>query len=347
MIRTHNFDWSINPTEPITFVIDKEANCFNELVKTFVGKCYQNKYIISIDNINKISNCEIYQRDESARGKINVNFNATIFETRVGNILPCCKVTEKTLENIYLESNFDHDTMELVKEKIKEYSIDITNKIKISCINDDKYWSSIKVGQYVPIEVLASNYQLFTDFISIIGRIFIGFNQDDIPGTLKYYTVSNNTISEEEIKILTDIIEMNIDKNVLTKDKNVKHFLDLLSTKNINDANNTYKINDKECYVIKNNADLLSFIKLIKNDEINPLMLCYSDLSELKIYKLDNKIIDTNMSQISITLFMALFNIIIKYVNIINVIDEWSIIFSDNTLMKSHQNIWLLIQKYK
>ena len=65
---------SLNVRNPINFCTNKQKHVFNELEKIYVKKCYAGCFIISIMNIDEISDCVISKTNTSGEGMVNVKF---------------------------------------------------------------------------------------------------------------------------------------------------------------------------------------------------------------------------------------------------------------------------------
>jgi len=78
---------TLNVRDPINFCADKQTHILSELKKIYVGRCYQDCYILSIEEILKSSSCRDQQTNNTGRGYIEVMFRARVTKSTKWDIL--------------------------------------------------------------------------------------------------------------------------------------------------------------------------------------------------------------------------------------------------------------------
>lgn len=359
MYVRRTFDYRINIyNKVIEFVSNKEENCRNELVKIFVGKCYDGCFIVSIENINMMSGVEIYQQNEDGTGIMNVNFTVIAYKVELGDLIPNCKVEKKEPNHIYLSTiiNQNHELGNDVDNQLDNGKF---NTAKLMCINRDIY-NSIKEGQLVIFEVFSSSYQLFSDFVAINGRIFVSHKDEPIAGYTKTFKIYDTKFTDYEVGLVQHMLDNKLNLITNNSDNNkysgmVDYFKQLLLDKtNYNiDKSNSHKSGKKttsdNIKLIDNINHIDEIIKLI--DKNNIIQLNRTSFDSLSVININSNLSvselkdnETDLTFIEYRLFDAICMIINQYNNLVNVINELAITFSNKTLFEKHNNIWLIIK---
>lgn len=94
MLHQKLIDATIPVRNPINFCADKRRHALIHLKNTFEGKCFKGGYIVSIDEIAKISDCRIVSTNHSAEGTIDVQFSATVAVFSQWDIIPGVRIVK-------------------------------------------------------------------------------------------------------------------------------------------------------------------------------------------------------------------------------------------------------------
>ena len=105
MIKAKTFVETLNIERPCAFMVNKYDNTIRRLKTVYEKKCFRGTYILEVDKINKISDCEIIASNLRSIGIINVEFEAKVINYSEGDIIADTVIIIK--DNIpYCKSEF-------------------------------------------------------------------------------------------------------------------------------------------------------------------------------------------------------------------------------------------------
>lgn len=87
MFHKRQYDDTIEVKDPIDFILNKHSNVEQHLVNKYVGRCFKGCYIMKIIKLVEISPCNIINTNISAKGSIDVRFNAEVYVCSVGDMI--------------------------------------------------------------------------------------------------------------------------------------------------------------------------------------------------------------------------------------------------------------------
>jgi hypothetical protein len=309
-----NFDIILNITN-INDIFTK--NLDNRLLylinEKYSNKCYMNSYILKINKILNRSLLESNQNDLNCSFNISIQFEAECLVYNKNEIILNMEIQEIINNNILLKKD---KTLALIKNN-----------------NDLK---SFQKGDKLPIIVGKVKYSLGSDKISINSYPFIPITNEII-----YYKISK--LSKSDFELLNDNIikyiheEEDIKKNILNKKNNTwNYFQELI-----------YPYKKKIESKSKSTIDILKFINNLNNSTDESFIISLEDKNDISnrlfnIYKEDeiNNYIKNNS-------YLILYELCKKYYLYLKVINDLSIEYSSDKLIKDNKNIFDIYLKYK
>lgn len=330
MIFEKVFEVTINITNPINFCINKYQNTLISLNNIYENKCYLGTFILKINNILKISSCKIINTNSSSGGLVDVRFSADVYILNQWDIIIGAKIKEKS----------DIAISDYEKNNVK---ICITFKPTNIHVN------TLAVNQLLPIRIVKSICKPNYNYIIAIG-ILLTCDKKSVIYKVKG-KVNENALSEINL-ILNDIKNEIMLRTELMKTKRneILFFESLLySYKNTNKSTEFIQINNDIKYEgLINNIEGLTAHNIFNIIDINldgfwsrPLGIYRSS----PIIALNN---NTNTDNYVLTNPNAL--IIEMAKNILTsliTIREFIEIYNTPELIKSHENIWVMMNECK
>lgn len=325
MIITKVFDIILN-LNSINDIFIKDINAkLLQLIETkYKYRCYLSSYILNINKIINRSLLECNQNDLNCSFNISIQFEAECLIFVKNEVILNMKIYDIINNNIILKNN--NSTFLSLTNK---YNI---NEVVIALIKNNSDMNIFKKDDIIPIVVGKVKYSLGTDKITINAYPFIPILSFDI----KYKISELNTSQYEQLNdsILKYIAEEEENKNNILKDKNNKwnYFKELIypyKQKQSNQKINVVLLQD----LINNSKNYNDAIVSISE---------YLDISESKII-----IHDTYDKYIKTDNFIMYYELCKKYYLYLKLINELSIKYNTDTLIKNNENIFNLYIKYK
>lgn len=288
---------------------------FNKIKDIYEKKCFKSCFILKINHIVE-------------RGMLNINKRSLTCETSMD-----VKFSAKVVIYEYLEIINNNVIENITKSRIEcraaqgfaNTSDSTSTHNTVSYINiSNQDMSALKIGQIIPIRVGKATYQPMQSTISVNAFPFIPIGDDDT-----YYKIDELNDEEKELlnsTIMVDINEVQDQLRTVSKDR-LKFFKSLLYP---------YKKNTGK--VLRNTVkDLLSLTA--------SGIICQSYRSDLFEHQL---IIDANnenpIPESALTIYKIYLNTYLKYIK--NIL-EMCIIYKDDEIFDSHQNVFDIYNKYK
>lgn len=305
-----NFDINLNIND-INIIFSKNINdnILKLISDTYLNKNYLSSYIFKINKILNRSLIESNQNDLNCSFNIHVQFEAE------------CIVYNKN------EVILDMEIQEIVNNNI------ITKKNNIlALIKNNTDLNIFKKGDKIPIRIGKVKYSLGTDKISINSYPFIPIISNPINYKLSKITqIDLDNLNDSIIKY---IIEEEKIKTEILKNKNntLNYFKKLLYPYN-NVDNNNYKT-----------IDLLELINNLNKYEnkiitINNKIDNYDRLIIIN----DNK----DINYVSNNIYIILYDICKNYYLYLKLLNDLSITYNTENLIKDNKNIFDIYSKYK
>jgi hypothetical protein len=306
MLTNKVFEVQINLTNiNDIYSADIESVLLSKLKENYQNRCYKGCFIVNIIQILDRSHIYIDKRNLQCSTTISIKFEADVMIYEYLDI-----ICNNTIENI-------------TKARIECKSG--KNAIYINVNGQD--FSSLQVGQIIPIVVGKATYQPLQSTISINAFPFVPILIDDV-----IYKIDK--LSEEDKQILnSSIIEkITVEQKklrMLSKDR-LKFFTDLLYPfENKINPDNSVKLED----ILKlESSGYISMLNILDNSE--HMLAVYKDAQD------DNLVISTD----PLTVYKVLLNNYFKYLRTIIELCET---YKDDKIYNSHTNVFDLYKKYK
>lgn len=306
------FDIILN-IDNINYIFTKNINDkLLELISNkYVNKCFMSSYILKI---NKIINRSLM---ESNQNDLNCSFNISIqFEAE-------CLVYNKN--EVILDM--------VIQEKINNNIITKKDNI-LALLKNNDYLSSFKKGDKIPLIVGKVKYSLGSDKISINSYPFIPITNESI-----YYKIDK--LKDSDIELLQENIikyieeEEDIKKNILTNKNNTWEYFQKL----------VYPYKDYEKKVPKKTVDLFEYIENISkyNNFIISLNDKYDISKRLLIIDNENEV----SNYIKNNSYLIIFELFKKYYLYLKLINDLSITYNTEKLIKDNIDIFNIYNNYK
>lgn len=307
------FDIILNITDITHIFVKKFDDKLIELLsEKYLNRCFMSSYIVKINKIINRSLLELNQNDLDCSFNISVQFEAE------------CLIYNKN------EIILDMEIQEIMNNNI------ITKKDNIlALIKNNQDLSIFKKGDKIPITVGKVKYSLGSDKISINSYPFIPIISD-----VKYYKLSK--LDSSEVELLNDEI-----LNSINKEEDIK--LNILKNKNNNwdyfkELIYPYKKNI-DLKNIKNKVDLLELVNNLEKYENQ--VIEFNDK-----YNLSNRIMVLHNENevnnyVKNNMYLTIYDLLKKYYLNLKLINDLSIIYNTEKLIKENQTIFNIYSKYK
>lgn len=285
---------------------DIDSVLLNKIKKNYENRCYKGCYISIIKDIINKSHGYVDKRNMQCGVTYSVKFEAEVIIYEYLDI-----ICNNTVENV-------------TKTRIECKSSKTATYIN----TNGQDFSSLQVGQIIPIVVGKATYQPLQTTISINAFPFVPIVVDDV-----IYKIEK--LSEEEKKILTETLLEKIileqrKLRIVSKDR-LKFFISLLYpyTSKVNINTKLVKLED--------------MLKMEAYGYISEMSIIDKNSHELVVYK--NNVDDAKVIEIdALTAYKVILNNYFKYLRTINELCET---YKDDKIFKSHENIFNLYKKYK
>jgi len=285
--------------------------------KKYQYKCYLSSYILKINKIINRSLLEFNQNDLNCSFSISIQFEAECLVFNKNEVILNMKIQEIVNNNLILKNT---KTPEL-------------NEIIIALIKNNQDLSIFTKDDIIPIIVGKVKYSLGSDKITINAYPFI-----PIISNVTYYQVTS--LNKQQLELLQETIlpyieyEEQIKKDLLnTENNNWEYFKNLVYpyVNPIDSKSKPKMINLLE--VINNSEKYID--KIITFDDKYDISTC-----ELCIYDDHNSYIKNNS-------YMVFYELCKKYYLYLKLINDLSINYNSEKLIKSNSQIFNIYNKYK
>jgi len=299
------------------FCKDINNKLLSIIEKKYKNKCYLSSFILQITKIINRSLLECNQNDLNCSFNISIQFEAECLVFSKNEIIMNMQITEKVNNNIIL----------------KNKSTNYLPEIIISLIKNNPDMQKFNKGDILPIIVGKVKYSLGSDKITINAYPFIPL----ISSTIKYKITK---LEENQFDLLKETIlnyiddEENIKKNILKNKNNTWNYFKEL----------VYPYKSKK--TIDSQIQLVNLFDVINNSsnyENNIISFDEKyDISEGKIciYKNADNYIKNNS-------YLILYDLCKKYYLYLKLINDLSIQYNSESLIKLNNKIFDLYNKYK
>lgn len=313
---TKIFDIILNITN-INDIFTKDINqkLILLLEKKYQYKCYLSSYILKINKIINRSLLECNQNDLNCSFNISIQFEATCLVFNKNEVILNMKIQEIVNNNIILRNKAN----------------DEFNDIIIALIKNNQDLSQFTKDDIIPIIVGKVKYSLGSDKITINAYPFIPIITNVI-----YYQVS--ALNELQLEQLQESIlpyinyEENIKKDIIkTKNNTWNYFKNLIYP-----FNTTFQSTSKM-------INLMEVLNNSKKYENKIIAFDYKfDISNCNLC-----IFDDHDSYIKINSYMIFYELCKKYYLYLKLINDLSINYNSEKLIKSNSKIFDIYNKYK
>lgn len=322
MIITKIFDIILNISSiNDLFTSDINSKLISIIESKYKFKCYLSSYILNINKIINRSLLECNQNDLNCSFNLSVQFEAECLVFMKNEVILNMKIHDVINNNIVLKNN----TNELYESKYE------LKEVIIALIKNNSDMNIFKKNDVIPITVGKVKYTLGSDKITINAYPFIPVIVDQI-----YYQI--NDLNTTQFELLNDSILKYIKEEEIKKDKILK------------DKDNTWNYFKKLLYPFKTNNSSSTQKTILLNDLINNLdkhndkiiSYCNIDISDSKIY-----IFDSVDNYIKTDPYITLYEVYKNYYLYLKLINDLSIKYNSEILLKNNENIFNLYSKYK
>jgi hypothetical protein len=292
-------------------IYSNDENIKRILINRFEKRCFRGCYIISVDEVKRVSECIISQDGHPTFGTISVCFQVTAEEYAEGEIINGCSITKITESGIIV----------------------CETRIASIMLKSNDLLQGVKQGQFISVRVGASKYLLGAEKIAVNAVPFL-------PARIPVVYLINGTFSSTDLfdnvkeRILFEETELEkLRKNPETK-SSVSVFTQMLFT------------SDREPTVsaqignIKNIADdgkvsgkYIS--RSLIRDLTTPNVLLYDQYEETTKTKMIN-----HMTFENVVLFL-----LEDYCSHLRTVREMVGIYNTPELIKGHDNLWRMFKK--
>ena len=326
MLLERVFEVTLNINNPINFIANKHHNILTDLNNIYANKCYQGSYIIKINNIIQTSSCRIINSNSSASGIIDVKFSATVSMISRWDILIGVEIVKN---------------QSLVVGLYKRNGMEISATIKPTHLHAN----TLTVGQLVPVRVIEAAHKPKTNQIAVAGVLLTcdtAANIYRVKGEIQKSFMPEielllNNI-KEELKLRAELM--------LTKKNEVMFFESLLySLKGTTKETEKIKIDKDHIYEGPvNNIEKTNVVNIF--DIINKDMTGYWT-RPLGLYR-SSPLMQLSTEKPETYILTAPHILIIEYakqiLSFLICIREFVEIYKTPELIKSHENIWLMMR---
>ncbi len=146
------FTVSITIINPTQFCADTDNNVLLELRRLYRGRCYMGCYITEINRLLNRSACRISTVDTSARGVIDVEFEATVYVIAKWDFITGVKIT---------------NTTGVIAGKKESNGLNI-----IVSLRNTKATEILKVDNKINVAVMMASHESMSNIISVSGILY-------------------------------------------------------------------------------------------------------------------------------------------------------------------------------
>ena len=313
---TKIFDITLNINN-ITDIFTKDINqkLLSLLNKKYKYKCYLSSYILKINKIINRSLLEFNQNDLNCSFNVSIQFEAECLIFNKNEVILNMKIQEIVNNNLIL----------------KNETSDELNDIIIALIKNNQDLSLFTKDDIIPIIVGKVKYSVGSDKITINAYPFI-----PIISNVIYYQVSS--LNKQQIELLQDNIilyieyEEKIKQDILnTKNNTWGYFKDLV-----------YPFNKKK----QSKPNMINLIEVINNsNKYTKKIISFDEQYDISNGELC--IYDNYETYIHINSYMMFYELCKKYYLYLKLINDLSIKYNSEKLIKSNNNIFEIYTKYK
>lgn len=315
---TKVFDIILNISN-INDIFSKDIN--NNLLilieKKYKHKCYLSSFILKINKIINRSLLECNQNDLNCSFNISIQFEAECLIFSKNEIIMNMQITEKVNNNIILKNKATEDLPDII----------------ISLIKNNLDMVKFNKGDILPIMVGKVKYSLGSDKITINSYPFIPL----VSNNIKYKITQ---LEDSQLELLKETI-----LNYINEEENIKQTI--LKTKG-----NTWDYFKKLVYPFSSkqskdsNIKLINLLDIVNNSsKYNENIIGFDDrydISECKVCIYNN-----TENYIKNDSYLILYELCKKYYLYLKLINDLSIQYNSDNLIKSNTKIFDLYNKYK
>lgn len=313
---TKIFDITLNIND-INYIFTKDINqkLLSLIEKKYQNKCYLSSYIIKINKIINRSLLEFNQNDLNCSFNISIQFEADCLVFNKNEVILNMKIQEIVNNNLILKNTNDSNI----------------NEIIIALIKNNQDLSKFTKDDIIPIIVGKVKYSLGSDKITINAYPFI-----PIVSNVIYYQVT--ILNKQQLETLQENIipyiehEEKIKKDIMNTKNNTWEYFKTLVYPYVNTSN-------KKCKTI-------NLLEVLNNSEkYNNKIISFDDKYDISNCELC--IYDDHESYININSYMMFYELCKKYYLYLKLINDLSINYNSEKLIKSNSQIFDIYTKYK
>ncbi len=305
MIILKTISTAIDIQDCIGIYMDPD-NILRRVESTFQGKCYMGAYILQIKRIIRISECEINQDGAPSAGRISIIFEALVLVYVRGEIINGCTVKNRVSDMLVCDTAYAN-----------------------ICVNKHPLAGSITPGQIISVRVISTKYQIGAVKVSINASIYLPQTESIIykigPITPDIKAFLGNVLARIKDE------EAGIDKLKETNPKALNFFTQILyayrSPQTAPNGAKEFNIKD----FINNPPKTISYLSRDRRIELSrPFVYGYEQAAGA------STLLDTRG---------VLLTLLEDYCAHLRTIREMIEIYSTESLIQSHGNIWLMFKK--
>ena len=333
MISNRRIITSLNIRNVMNFMANKKKHVYNELEKIFVSKCYAGGFIISIVEINEISDCNIVKTNNSGEGIINVKFTVEIIVFPHNGIIVGAEIIHNQSMILAI---YKYNTIKAIVS-IPPSTRHLTSTALTKSIE------SLAIGQKIPLRIIDANHQPMKEEATIFGTLLVC---DKVATIYKLNGTLNASIKVDLIPYLDAIKgELEIRKTMFS-DKNInffeKHLYSYLNESNISNSINSKNYPEWVGPSMIESSNLINLLDFI--DKENNSVTGYWSQS-LNIYRssplIQFTMVEPTSSFIEEESIGSVFIQFLKnMLDFLMAIRQMAELYNSPEMIKAHENIW-------
>jgi len=300
--------------DPIMFAMDYENNILQKINEKYIGKNFQKLFIDKIIKITYLPNDNIIRQDTNNGSSIaHVEFVAEGITFNCGDVVPCCKIIKKDNKNSIISA-------------IKKFDNNLIIQLSIRL---DNTLDSLKIGQFINIQIYKSVFPIYQNKILGQGVLFTYLNLTNI------YFIKDKQFNNDEsdnIQFYLDYIEQLNNDIQNTNNTNIDFFKNILYPFKVEKS---LPVNTKQINFIK----LLNDNKIIGGYYSLGMELDRTEPDIIKYNKKPNEIITRNK-----TTGQVFIEFLIVHINYLEILLDMC---NTYTNLDDHKNLWKIYEYYK
>lgn len=316
------------------FTRDINQKLLSLIEKKYQNKCYLSSYILKINKIINRSLLEFNQNDLNCSFNISIQFEAECLVFNKNEVILNMKIQEIVNNNLILKN-----TIPFIKNESDtntgNSNDNNSNEIIISLIKNNPDLSIFKKDDIIPIIVGKVKYSLGSDKITINAYPFI-----PIISNIIYYQIT--PLNDQQFELLQETI-----LPYIKYEEQIKN--DLLKTKNNNwnyFKNLIYPYANVKTTDKSSTHTMINLMEVVNNSKkYNDKIITFDDRYDVSNCELC--IYDDHNSYIKINAYMTFYELCKKYYLYLKLINDLSINYNSEKLIKSNSKIFDIYTKYK